>query len=99
MDHDVKRMFAPALLVLAVALTNACATVQTMDGMTTRDSPKVMSGTRLDVTAIQGNRAALQKFDAEPPEYPWLDLPFSMVADVVLLPVTLSAAAYDVLMY
>ena len=53
------------------------------------------SGTRLDYSAVTENREGLGKFKAEAPRYPLLDIPFSVVLDTVLLPVTLSVATYE----
>jgi len=44
--------------------------------------PVFMSGTRLDAAAIRGDRVKLDRFHAQPPASPWLDLPFSFVADL-----------------
>jgi uncharacterized protein YceK len=65
---------------LCAALLCGCATVRTLTEYQSGD-PVFMSGTRLDVAAIAGDRPALNKFHATPPAWPWLDLPFSFVAD------------------
>jgi len=43
--------------------------------------PVFMSGTRLDVAAIAGDQAVLNRLKARPPAWPWLDLSYSVVAD------------------
>ena len=59
-------------------------------------SPKVYSGTRLNISAMQRDAYGVAKFNVEPPQYPLVDLPFSFVLDtVILLPITLPAAAYE----
>ena len=44
--------------------------------------PMFMSGTRLDGAAIRGDRVKLDRFHAQPSAWPWLDRPFSFVADL-----------------
>ena len=55
----------------------------------------VFSGTRLDVKAITGDEIGIRKFRATPPSYPLVDLPFSLVADTLLFPLTFSVATYE----
>lgn len=83
-------------LIAATALTatNGCATISAVS-TAERGSPKVYAGTRLDLHAIAGNASALRRFHTEAPRYPWLDLPFSAVLDTLILPLTLSAAAFE----
>jgi uncharacterized protein YceK len=59
-----------------------------------RETPVVYSGTRMDAAAIANDQKALAKFAMDPPSAPAVDLPFSVVADTVLLPGTLAVAAY-----
>ena len=66
---------------LCVILVNGCATVRTLAKYQPGD-PVLMSGTRLDVAAINQNKPVLGKLRAKPPAWPWLDLPFSFVADL-----------------
>jgi len=65
---------------VCAALVSSCATVRTLTGYQPGD-PVFMSGTRLDIAAIRNDKPALGKFHANPPALPWLDLPFSFVAD------------------
>jgi len=78
---------------LCAALLCGCATVRTLTEYQSGD-PVFMSGTRLDVAAIAGDRLVLNKFHATPPAWPWLDLPFSFVADFFfwMLPHTATAS-------
>lgn len=62
-------------------LINGCATVRTLTKYQPGD-PIFMSGTRLDKAAITHNTAVLSRMRAKPPAWPWLDLPFSFVADL-----------------
>jgi uncharacterized protein YceK len=66
---------------LCAALLCSCATVRTLTEYR-RGDPVFMSGTRLDVAAIAGDQLVLGRLQAKPPTWPWLDLPFSFVADL-----------------
>jgi uncharacterized protein YceK len=55
----------------------------------------VFSGTRLDANAITGNEIGIRKSGVTPPSYPLLDLPFSLVADTLIFPLTFSVATYE----
>lgn len=79
-----------------MATQSGCATFGTID-KASPGSPKVYSGTRLDVYAITDNGVALRRFPAAPPRYPLLDLPFCLVADTMLLPLTVPTASYEFL--
>jgi uncharacterized protein YceK len=57
----------------------------------------VYAGTRLDVHAIAGSEVGLRKFPVPPPRYPWLDLPFSLLLDTLMIPLTLLVASYEAL--
>lgn len=84
-------------IVLAVAsLLSGCATYRTISAVT-QGSPRVYSGTRLNVNAISGYQVALRKFHVEPPEHPVLDLPASFLLDTVIFPMTLGSALYEIL--
>ena len=69
---------------LCAALLCGCATARTLTGYRPGD-PVLMSGTRLDVAAIADDKPMLRRFHATPPAWPWLDLPFSFVADLFFL--------------
>ncbi len=77
-----------------VLLSNGCATYRTISAVT-YGSPRVYSGTRLNINAISDNHVALKKFDVAPPEHPGLDLPASFVFDTVMLPLTLASASFE----
>jgi len=77
------------LLVAAMALTLAgCASVSTLDAAQA-GAPVVYSGTRLDLYAMNGGCCAKDRFGAEAPRYPALDLPASALLDTLLLPLSL----------
>ena len=59
-------------LVLLLSATG-CATVRTLDAARP-GAPVVYSGTRLDLYALQGGCCAQDRFGAEAPAYPALDL-------------------------
>ena len=80
------------LLVALLALQLAgCATVRTLDAAQP-GAPVVYSGTRLDLYAMQGGCCAKDRFGAEAPSYPAVDLPASALLDTLLLPFSLAAA-------
>ena len=81
------------LLAIVLALQLAgCATARTLDAAKP-GAPVVYSGTRLDLYAMQGGCCAEDRFGAEAPKYPGLDLPGSMLLDTLLLPLSLLTAA------
>jgi uncharacterized protein YceK len=81
------------VLLFWVMFSYGCATLRTVPHFTL-DSPKLYSGTRMDVDAIKQNQAlVLRKYHVEAPSYPALDLPFSFLLDtVILIPVTIPVA-------
>lgn len=79
-------------LLLAVLLSlPGCATLRTLDAAKA-DAPLVYAGTRLDWYAINGGCCPLERFGAEAPRHPGLDLPASALLDTLLLPFSLAAA-------
>ncbi|MDN4546061.1 MULTISPECIES: YceK/YidQ family lipoprotein [unclassified Pseudomonas] len=77
------------LLVMVLALQLAgCATVRTLDAAKP-GAPVVYSGTRLDLYAMNGGCCAMDRFGAEAPGYPGVDLPASALLDTLLLPLSL----------
>ena len=81
-------------VALAFGLS-ACATIRTMPSMYDYGTPKVYSGTRLDIQALMDGGSGLAKFKAQPPEYPLIDFPFSLIADTILLPITYPMGMYE----
>ncbi|MDH1211379.1 YceK/YidQ family lipoprotein [Pseudomonas chengduensis] len=77
-------------LLLALSLTG-CATVRTLDAAKP-NAPVVYAGTRLDWYVINGGCCPLDRFGAEAPRYPGLDLPASALLDTLLLPFSLATA-------
>ncbi|MGX1123877.1 uncharacterized protein YceK [Pseudomonas sp. HLS-6 TE3448] len=76
------------VMVLALALLSGCASVRTLDAAKP-GAPIVYSGTRLDLYAMQGGCCPMDRFGAEAPAYPGLDLPASALLDTLLLPLSL----------
>jgi len=72
---------------LCIVMLTGCASVRTLTEYQSGD-PVFFSGTRLDVAAINDDQVYLDKLQARPPAWPWVDLPFSLVADLLfwLLP-------------
>ncbi len=78
-------------LALALSLTG-CATARTLNAAQP-GAPLVYAGRRLDLYAMQGGCCAMDKFGAQAPSYPGLDLPASALLDTLLLPLSLLTAA------
>jgi uncharacterized protein YceK len=85
----LKRVLA-GLVILAQL--GGCATVRTLDA-NKPGAPVVYAGTRLDLYVINGGCCPEDRFGAEAPAYPGLDLPGSALLDTVLLPLSLLTAA------
>jgi uncharacterized protein YceK len=96
LTNPVLRLVAHAMLV--VPLVSGCAAYRTLADAEL-GSPKVMSGTRLDAAALARDDVAQRRFKSPPPAYPGLDLPFSAALDIIALPVTVPAAAYEAVFY
>ncbi len=80
------------LVLVALALTlTGCATARTLSAAQP-GAPVVYAGTRLDLYAMQGGCCAMDRFGAEAPSYPGLDLPGSALLDTLLLPLSLLTA-------
>ncbi|CAI8843111.1 MULTISPECIES: YceK/YidQ family lipoprotein [unclassified Pseudomonas] len=75
------------LLVLLALQLVGCASVRTLDAAQP-GAPVVYSGARLDWYALQGGCCAKDRFGAEAPSYPGLDLPASALLDTLLLPLS-----------
>ena len=76
------------LLIGLVVLLTGCATARTLDAAKP-GAPVVYSGTRLDLYAMNGGCCAMDRFGAEAPSYPGVDLPGSALFDTLLLPLSL----------
>lgn len=75
------------LAILVVFQIGGCASVRTLNAAQP-GAPIVYSGTRLDMYALQGGCCAKDRFGAEAPRYPGLDLPASALLDTVVLPLS-----------
>jgi uncharacterized protein YceK len=73
------------LLSLAVTVLGGCASVRTLDAAKP-GAPLIYAGTRLDWYAVNGGCCPMERFGAEAPQYPALDLPASALLDTLLLP-------------
>ena len=73
-------------MAVLVAL-QGCATVRTLDAAKP-GAPVVYSGTRLDLYALKGGCCAVDRFGAEAPAHPGLDLVGSALLDTLLLPLS-----------
>jgi uncharacterized protein YceK len=79
--------------VLCLLLALSCSGCGTFNMLNSEkaDPPLVYSGTRLDWYAIQGGCCPEDRFGAQPPEWPAVDLPFSVLLDTLLLPLSVAA--------
>jgi uncharacterized protein YceK len=96
------RRLVSAILIFMLS-TTGCATLTTASHFTS-GSPKIYSGTRLDIHASANYENMLRgyrdKSGVKPPAYPKLDLPFSLLFDTIILvpmvlPVVLYPAVFD----
>ena len=78
--------------LLAALAVSGCATVRTLDA-NKPGAPVVYAGTRLDLYVTNGGCCPKDRFGAEAPAYPRLDLPGSMLLDTLFLPLSLLTAA------
>ena len=53
-------------------------------------APLIYAGTRLDWYALHGGCCPRERFGAEAPKYPGLDLPASALLDTLLLPLSVA---------
>lgn len=73
-------------------LTGGCATYRTISAVKYgASSPRIYSGTSLNLYVISNNHSALSRLGVEPPACPVLDLPASFALDTFILPVTVSS--------
>ncbi|MFK3684124.1 YceK/YidQ family lipoprotein [Pseudomonas sp. NPDC088890] len=77
--------------VLVLAQLGGCATVRTLDA-SKPGAPLVYAGMRLDWYVMNGGCCPLDRFGAEAPAYPRLDLPGSLLLDTLLLPLSVLTA-------
>lgn len=79
------------VMLLAALQMGGCATARTLDAAKP-GAPLVYSGTRLDLYALQGGCCPMDRFGAQAPGYPGLDLPASALLDTLLLPLSVLTA-------
>ena len=82
-------MRAPAVVLAALALLAGCASVRVLDAAKP-GAPLIYAGTRLDWYALHGGCCPRERFGAEAPKYPGLDLPASALLDTLLLPLSVA---------
>jgi uncharacterized protein YceK len=96
MNQSSRAGFLCIIVALTIAL-EGCGTIRTMPSLATPEQPKIYSGTRLDFHAIRENEERLKKFNAKAPEHPLIDLPFSLILDTIIFPLTYSVAMYELI--
>ena len=83
-------------LSIILASLPACATINTVSNAKP-GNPIFFSGTRLNLNAIQNDQIAMKKYNVSPPDYPLLDLPGSVIIDLIFAPLTSGVALFEVL--
>ena len=86
----MSRRIAAGVLLVSLELLAGCATFRTLNAGKP-GAPLIYSGTRLDWYAMHGGCCPVDRFGAEPPRYPAVDLPASALFDTLFLPFTLAA--------
>jgi len=86
----MRKSLLVAFMLIQLSLVG-CGTARTLKPAF-ENGPHVMSGSRFDILAMQDKNRARVRYGSEPIKYPLLDLPFSIVLDTVLLPLTISNA-------
>lgn len=84
MIRFARRLLPAGLLAAGVGgalLLTGCASLRTLADYQPGD-PVFLSGARFDVAVIRDDPVALKQFRSRPPDWPWLDLPFSCTADL-----------------
>ncbi|MFT4727069.1 MAG: hypothetical protein ACI9UN_001564 [Granulosicoccus sp.] len=74
--------------MLALTLTisvGGCATTSTLSQPAHERKPVVMSGSRLNIAGLLNEPDLRAKYGVAPPDYPLLDLPFSVFLDIIAL--------------
>ena len=79
---------------LLVLTLSGCATTATLSQPAHERKPVVMSGSRLDLASLRGERNVELRFGVQPPDYPLLDLPFSIFLDMFALSYSVPVALF-----
>lgn len=83
------------LTIFALMLfTSGCATTSTLSQPAHERKPVVMSGSRLNLASIRNEPDLQIKYGVAPPDYPLLDLPFSVFLDFIALGYTVPVALF-----
>lgn len=93
----MKSVFCALMAVVAVSVSG-CATSRA-EGLTAYGKPTVFAGTRLNMAALNEDYGKLAVYKSygciEPPPNPAYDVPFSLAADTLLLPMDALYVASD----
>lgn len=93
--RDTKFKLRTVLLTTSLLFSvGGCATSSTLSQPVHERKPLIMSGSRLDVASLLNEPDLKAKFGVAPPDYPLLDLPFSVFFDLMALGYTLPAALF-----
>ncbi|MGK0281138.1 MAG: hypothetical protein ACI82O_000668 [Patiriisocius sp.] len=83
---DSNRKLRRAMLALTLTISvGGCATTSTLSQPAHERKPVVMSGSRLNIAGLLNEPDLRAKYGVAPPDYPLLDLPFSVFLDIIAL--------------
>ena len=87
--------FNVRVVMLALMLNvGGCATTSTLSQPAHERKPVVMSGTRLNTASLLNEPDLQARYGVLPPEYPLLDLPFSVFLDFIALSYSVPVALF-----
>jgi uncharacterized protein YceK len=96
----IKLSFYSIIILFYVICSSGCSTIRTVSHYTL-NSPKLYSGSRMDLDAMNQNQDyVIKKYNVGAPLHPLFDLPFSFLFDTIIffpvaLPVAMSVAIFD----
>lgn len=92
---NFKLTLGVSIVILITTLflgVSGCATTSTLSQPAHERKPVVMSGSRLDLASLRDEPGLQEKFGVTPPDYPLLDLTFSVFLDLIALGYTVPVA-------
>ena len=92
MSANKNQIVRTIVLVASMLLLSSCATISTVSQPAYERKPLVMSGSRLNIASLRGEYALQERFGVAPPQFPLLDLPFSVLLDFMVLGYALPVA-------
>ena len=92
-SYKLKHCLA-VLTLTTMLLVGGCATTSTLSQPAHERKPVVMSGSRLNIASLGNVSDIRTKYGVAPPEYPLLDLPFSVFLDLLALGYSVPVALF-----